>query len=169
MSEAIQDGKFVELTYKVTDRKSGHVLTGVEFPLGYVHGHNEILAPSVHKELEGRCAGDVIEVPIDGNRIFGARDESLVFTDRLENVPEEYRQVGVAILMENDSGQTRSFIVTRMDDQTLTVDGNNPLCGREVVFRLEVLTVRDATDAEIKAGGAIVGSPAVDPSMMRPF
>ena len=168
MSEAIRDGKFVELTYKVTDRKSGHVLTGVEFPLGYVHGHNEILAPSVHKALEGRCAGDEIEVPIDGNRIFGPRDESLVFTDHLENVPEEYRQIGVAILMENDGGQTRSFLVTRIDDETLTVDGNNPLCGREVVFRLEVLTVRDATDEEMKAGGAIAAAPDIDPSMLRP-
>src|SRR5580765_5461970 len=74
MSEIIQDGKLVELTYKVTDRKSGHVLTRVEFPLGYVHGHNEILAPSVHKELEGKSVGDVIEVPIDGNQIFGPRD-----------------------------------------------------------------------------------------------
>jgi FKBP-type peptidyl-prolyl cis-trans isomerase SlyD len=168
MSEPIQDGKFVELTYKVSDRKSGHVLTGVEFPLGYVHGHNEILAPSIHKELEGRCAGDVIEVPIDGNRIFGPRDESLVFTDHLENVPEEYRQIGISILMESDSGQTRSFIVTRVDDVTLTVDGNNPLCGREVVFSLEVLTVRDATDEEMKAGGAIDTGPNIDPSMMRP-
>src|SRR5688572_31977823 len=87
-SEAIRDGMFVELTYKVTDGKSGHVLSCVEFPLGYIHGHNEILAPSVHKELEGKSAGDVIEVPIDGNRIFGPRDESLVFTDRIENVPE---------------------------------------------------------------------------------
>ena len=168
MSEAIQDGKFVELTYKVTDRKSGHVLTGVEFPLGYVHGHNEILAPSVHKALEGRCAGDVIEVPIDGNRIFGPRDESLVFTDDIENVPEEYRQVGTSILMENDKGQTHTFIVTRVDDETLTVDGNNPLCGREVVFRLEVLNVRDATDEEMKAGGAIDAVPNVDASLMRP-
>ena len=168
MGEAIQDGKFVELTYQVTDSKSGHVLTCVEFPLGYVHGHNEILAPFVHKELEGRCAGDVIEVPIDGDRIFGARDESLVFTDHLENVPEEYRQVGTSILMENDKGHTRSFIVTRMDDETLTVDGNNPLRGREVVFKLEILTVRDATDEEMKAGGAIGAEPNIDPSMMRP-
>ena len=137
MTEAIQDGKFVELTYTVIDRQSGHVLTAVEFPLGYVHGHNEILAPSIHKELEGKSAGDVIEVPIDGHRIFGARDESLVFTDRLENVPEEYRQVGTSILMENDRGQARSFTVTRMDGETLTVDGNHPLCGKDVVFRLE--------------------------------
>jgi FKBP-type peptidyl-prolyl cis-trans isomerase SlyD len=168
MSETIHDGKYVELTYKVTDKKSGHVLTMVEFPLGYVHGRNEILAPFVHAELEGRSAGEVIEVPIDGNRIFGARDESLVFTDRIENVPEEYRTVGTSILMENDKGQTRSFLVTRVDDKTLTVDGNNPLCGREVVFTLEIVTVREPTDEEVKAGGAVGAQAAIDPSLMRP-
>ena len=168
MSETIRDGKFVELTYKVTDRKSGHVLTRVEFPLGYVHGHNEILAPSVHMELQGKSAGDVIEVAIDGNQIFGPRDESLVFSDSIENVPEEYRQVGTSILMENDRGQTRSFLVTQVDDERLTVDGNNPLCGREVVFTLEILTVRDATDEETRVGGAIIANADIDPSLMRP-
>lgn len=153
MSDTIQDGKFVELTYKVSDVKSGHVLTSVEFPLGYIHGHNEILAPFVHKALEGRCAGDEIEVPFDGSEIYGPRDETLVFTDHIENVPEEYRQVGTSILMENDKGKTRSFLVTRIDDKTLTVDGNNPLCGRQVVFVLQVLTVRDATDEEMERGG----------------
>jgi FKBP-type peptidyl-prolyl cis-trans isomerase SlyD len=164
----VRDGQFVELTYKVTDRRTGHVLTRVEFPLGYVHGHNEILAPSVHRELEGRCAGDTIEVTIDGNQIFGPRDESLVFSDDLDNVPEEYRQLGTSILMENDKGQTRSFLVTHMDDETLTVDGNNPLCGREVVFTLEILTVRDATDEETRAGGTIDAGGAIDPSRLRP-
>ena len=76
MSETIHDGRFVELTYKVVDKKSGHILTRVDFPLGYIHGHNENLAPAVHKQLEGTCAGDVIEVPIDGNQIFGPRDDS---------------------------------------------------------------------------------------------
>ncbi|MDH5578909.1 MAG: peptidylprolyl isomerase [Betaproteobacteria bacterium] len=166
-SETIRDGKLVELTYKVSDRKSGHVLTRVEFPLGYVHGHNEILAPSVHKALEGKSAGDVIEVPIDGNQIFGPRDESLVVTDRIENVPEAYRQIGTSILMESDKGQTRSFLVTRMDDETLTLDGNNPLCGRAVVFTLEILSVRDATAEETRAGGAIVAGADIDPSLMR--
>ena len=168
MTETIQDGKFVELTYKVTDKKSGHVLTRVEFPLGYVHGHNEILAPSVHGELEGKSAGDVIEVPIDGNQIFGPRDESLVFTDQIENVPEEYRQIGASILMESDTGQTRSFLVTQMDDERLTVDGNNPLSGRRVVFTLEILTVRDATDEETRVGEAIIAGADIDPSLLRP-
>ena len=153
MSDVIQDNKLVELTYKVTDKESGQVLTAVEFPLGYVHGHNDVLGPQVLAELEGKSAGDVIEVPIDCNQLYGPRDESLVFTDRIENVPEEYREIGTTIVMENEKGETRSFIVTRMDDTTLTVDGNNPLCGRHVVFTLEVLTVRDATDKEIAAGG----------------
>ncbi len=168
MSEVIRDGKFVELTYKVADRRLGHILTRVEFPLGYVHGRNEILAPSVHMQLEGKAAGDVIEVPIDGNQIFGPRDESLVFSDDIENVPEEYRQVGTSILMENDRGQTRSFLVTHLDDDKLTVDGNNPLSGREVVFTLEILTVRDATEDETRAGGPMDAGADIDPALLRP-
>ena len=167
MSEPIQDGKFVELTYKVIDKKTGHVLTSVEFPLGYVHGHNEILAPAVHAQLAGKCTGDVIEVPIDGNQIFGPRDDSLVFTSDIDSVPEEYRQVGTSILMESNTGQTRSFLVTRMDDETLTVDGNNPLCGRAVVFKLEILSVRDATDEETRAGETVMAGADVDPALMR--
>ncbi|MCX7961274.1 MAG: hypothetical protein N2653_06825 [Burkholderiales bacterium] len=169
MAETVRAGKYVELAYKVSDRQTGRVLTAVEFPLGYVHGFNEILSPAIHAALEGRAAGDVIEVPIDGRHIFGGRDESLVVVERLENVPEEYRQVGMSILMENDRGELRTFHVTRMDEETLTLDGNNPLCEREVVFRLEVLAVRDATDAEKAAGGPPPAAPAVDSSRLRPI
>ena len=168
ISEAIREGKFVELTYKVTDRKTGHVLTHSQFPLGYVHGHNEILAPFVHMALQGKSAGNIIEVPIDGEEIFGPRDESLVFTDHGRLRSRVSRQVGMSILMENDRGQTRSFLVTRIDQETLTVDGNNPLCGREVVFTLEVLTVRDPTDQEMRTGQAVVAGADVPASLMRP-
>ena len=161
MKETVQVNKFVELTYKVIDEHTGSVLTSVEFPLGYVHGTNEVLAPQVMAELEGKSVGDIIEVPIDCNEIFGPRDESLVITDYIENVPVEYRQVGTAILMENDKGQTKSFLVTRVDEKTMTIDGNNPLCGREVIFKLEILTVRDATSDEIEAGGKVDPGPKV--------
>ncbi|MCP4409109.1 MAG: peptidylprolyl isomerase [Gammaproteobacteria bacterium] len=159
--EIITDNKFVELNYKVIDQKTGHVLTLVEFPLGYVHGANEVLAPQVTAELEGKTVGDIIEVPIDCNELYGPRDESLVITDHTENVPEEYREVGTTIVMENEKGDTKNFLVTRMDDKTLTIDGNNPLCGREVIFRLEILTVRDASEEEIEAGGQIEAEPNI--------
>jgi len=80
MKEIIEANKYVELTYKVIDQKSGNVLTLVEFPLGYVHGVNEVLSPQVSAELEGKSAGEIIEVPVDCNKIFGPRDESLVIT-----------------------------------------------------------------------------------------
>jgi len=153
--ETIKDNKFVELTYKIIDKKSGNVITAVEFPLDYVHGANTLLSTQVTEELEGKSVGDVIQVPIDCDRLYGPRDESLVFTDYIENVPEEYREIGTMIVMENEKGETRDFVVTRIDEKTLTVDGNNPLCGRTVVFLLEILTVRDATDEEIEAGGKI--------------
>ena len=71
--------------------------------------------------------------------------------------------------MENEKGEARNFIVTRIDDKTLTVDGNNPLSGRHVIFKLEVLGVRDATDEELEAGGAVGATPNIDLGRMVPI
>lgn len=159
MTETIRHSKFVELKYKVVDAKTGNVLTNVEFPLGYVHGVNDVLSAQVMAELEGKAAGETISVELDCNKLFGPRDESLVITDYIENVPEEYREVGTTIVMESEQGKTKTFLVTRLDDKTLTIDGNNPLCGRQVVFELEILNVRDATEAEMAAGGRVETRP----------
>jgi len=166
MSDTIQDNKYVELTYQIIDRNSDDELVAVKFPLGYVHGVNEVLTPSVAEELEGKAAGHVIEVPFNGDHVYGPRDESLVFTDHIENVPEEYREVGMTIHAESDNGSVRSFIVTRVDENTVTLDGNHPLCGRDVVFKLKVLKVRDATQEELDAGGPVGQAPDVDPSRL---
>jgi FKBP-type peptidyl-prolyl cis-trans isomerase SlyD len=167
MTDTIEDNKFVELNYKVTDTKTGAVLVTVEYPLGYVHGVNDVMSEAVTKQLYGKKVGDIIEVPVDTRQLYGERDESLVFTDRIENVPEEFREIGMTITMENDKGEMKSFIVTRFDDKTLTVDGNNPLCGREVTFVLEVLSIRDATEEEIEHGGAVDANPDLNEILAR--
>ena len=167
MSDSIEDNKFVELNYRVIDNKTGDVLVTVEYPLGYVHGVNDVMSEHVTKELYGKKVGDIIEVPVDTKLLYGERDESLVFTDRIENVPEEYRQIGMTITMQNEKGETKNFIVTRFDDKTLTVDGNNPLCGRDITFVLEVLSIRDATDEEIEHGGAPDANPDLNEILAR--
>jgi FKBP-type peptidyl-prolyl cis-trans isomerase SlyD len=161
MTDTIEQNKYVELKYRVVDANTGHVLTAVDFPLGYVHGVNDVLSSQVMAELEGRAVGETISVELDCDTLFGPRDESLVVTDHIENVPEEYREVGTTILMENEQGQTKRFLVTRVDEKTLTIDGNNPLCGRQVVFELEILAVRDATQSEMAAGGKVEMPPAL--------
>jgi FKBP-type peptidyl-prolyl cis-trans isomerase SlyD len=163
MKETIEDDKFVELNYQVIDKKTSDVLVKIEYPLGYVHGsENDVLAKEITMDLEGKSVGDFLEVPIDCNQLYGPRDESLVFTDAIENVPEEYREVGLKISMENAEGKTKDFLVTRVDEKSVTVDGNNPLCGREVVFKLEVLSIRDATEEEIEIGGALGDEPDIN-------
>ncbi len=162
MKEIIQRDKLVELSYKIVDQKSGEVLTLVEFPIAYVQGSSTILAPEVTDELEGKSVGEIIEVPIDCDQLYGPRDESLVFTDRLENVPKEYQEVGMTITMENDKGDPKNFIVTRIDEKTLTIDGNNPLCGRQAIFKLEILSIRDATEEEIALGGKVGDDPDME-------
>ena len=159
MKEIIEDNKLVELKYEIFDKKSGEVLIKIEYPISYVHGSDSVLSSDVTSVLEGQPVGSDIEVPIDCNKLYGPRDESLVFTDAIENVPEEYRELGTTITMENEKGEPKNFIVTRIDDRTLTVDGNNPLCGREVIFKLEVLSIRDATDEEIELGGKVGDDP----------
>ena len=167
MSDTIEDGKFVELNYRIVDDKTGDALIQIEYPLGYVHGVNDVMSEQVTKLLYGKKVGDIIEVPVDTTQLYGERDESLVFTDRIENVPEEYREIGMTIYMENEKGEKKAFIVTRFDDKTLTVDGNNPLCGRDVTFVLEVLSIRDATDEEIEHGGAVDANPDINDILAR--
>ncbi len=154
-TDTIADGKYVELTYNVVDQNTNAVLTRVERPLGYVHGTLEILAPAVMAELAGKAAGEILEVPIDCKPLYGERDESLVITARIEDVPKEYREVGTSILMENEQGQTKSFLVTDLDARSVTIDGNNPLAGREVIFEIDIRLVRDATQEEIEYGGKV--------------
>ena len=118
---AASDAATAEFTMKVLVAYVGAiVVTGIMLSLLLTRG---VIRP-VRK-----AAGDIIEVPIDCNDIYGPRDESLVITDYIENVPEEYREVGMAILMENEQGATKTFLVTRIDDKSITIDGNNPLAG----------------------------------------
>lgn len=157
MSETIAEGKYVELVYKVVDQNTGKVLTQVDSPLGYVHGVNELLAPMVTMQLEGRSTGDLVEVPVDCNALYGPRDESLVITANIQDVPPEYRDEGTAVLMENEQGQSRNFLVTKVDARSVTIDGNNPLCGKQVIFKVEIYSIRDATDEEKTFGGPAAG------------
>jgi FKBP-type peptidyl-prolyl cis-trans isomerase SlyD len=158
-TDSIADGKYVELTYLIRDSKTGEVLTEVVRPLNYVHGVNEILTPKLTRELEGKRQGERVDLLVDCNELYGQRDESLVMTEKVALVPREYRQVGSRILMENDLGQRKSFLVTKIEGDKITFDGNNPLCGREVIYQVKILLVRDATAEEKEYGGKIEATP----------
>ena len=155
MSNTITTNKFVELTYRIIDQTNGEVIEQVEEPLGYVQGDNTLLFNQVTKELEGKSVGDEVEILLKAEDAFGQKLEELIFTDEINNVPVEYQFIGAAVTMQNDKGGTKDFIVSSIEDGKLTIDGNHPLAGKDIIFYVEVLSVRDATADEIIEGGSI--------------
>ena len=155
MSEIISINKFVELTYRIIDQSNGEVIEQVEEPLGYVQGDNSLLFNQVTKELEGKCVGDEVEILLKAEDAFGKKADELIFTDDIDNVPMEYRHIGANVTMLNDKGGTKDFVVSSIENGKLTIDGNHPLAGRDIIFFVEVLSIRDATADEIIEGGSI--------------
>ena len=155
MSETISINKFVELTYRIIDQSNGEVIEQVEEPLGYVQGDNSLLFNQVTKELEGKCVGDEVEILLKAEDAFGKKADELIFTDDIDNVPMEYRHIGANVTMQNDKGGTKDFVVSSIENGKLTIDGNHPLAGRDIIFFVEVLSIRDATADEIIEGGSI--------------
>ena len=155
MTNIITTNKFVELTYRIIDQTNGEVIEQVEEPLGYVQGDNTLLFNQVTKELEGKSVGDEVEILLKAEDALGPKLEELIFTDEINNVPVEYRFIGAAVTMQNDKGGTKDFIVSSIEDGKLTIDGNHPLAGKDIIFYVEVLSVRDATADEIIEGGSI--------------
>ena len=155
MSETISINKFVELTYRIIDQSSGEVIEQVEEPLGYVQGDNSLLFNQVTKELEGKCVGDEVEILLKAEDAFGKKADELIFTDDINNVPMEYRFIGASVTMQNDKGGTKDFIVSSIEDGKLTIDGNHPLAGKDIIFYVEILSIREATADEIIEGGKL--------------
>ncbi len=151
--EVIKPGKFVSLTYTISDTE-GNLLEQNDLPVSYVHGGDTELVGGMDKAVAGKAAGDKVEMVIPPEDGFGAHDPDLTFTDDLENVPPQFRRVGAEVQMQNEAGDARTFIVTRIEDGKLTVDGNHPMAGKTLVVRVKILEVRDATMEDMNPQGS---------------
>ena len=146
---AIRANKLVELTYRIQD-EHGQVLEQIDMPVSYVHGSDHGLWDRIEAAVENRHAGDTIEVLVRPQDAFGELDPDLQLTQRLSEVPEQFHHIGAEADFENEQGDVRRFRVIAMDNDTLTLDGNHPLAGKTLKFFLSILSVRDATDEEVR-------------------
>ena len=143
--------KMVHVTYVILDQR-GQVFEQYDMPIGYVQGARSGLFEKVEAALEGRVAGDKIEVTLNPQEGFGQHQSALTFTDEIDNVPPEYRRVGAEVEFENERGEALKFFVTRIENGRLTIDANHPLAGQTVTFVVNVVAVEDASPAEIASG-----------------
>ncbi len=150
--QRVENKKHVMFSYTIVDSDAGDVLEQVEIPMGYIHGGEQRMFDKVEKAMEGCTTGDEIEVNLTAAEAFGESDPELIFTDAIENVPPQFHKVGAEVEFKNDQGEVKSFTVTKIEDGLLTIDGNNPLIGKNLLFKVTIHDIRDASEKEIKAG-----------------
>jgi FKBP-type peptidyl-prolyl cis-trans isomerase SlyD len=147
----VTQNKLVYITYSILDAR-GMVVEQHDIPVGYVQGANSGILPAIESAVVGHKIGDRVEITLSPEEGYGLRDESLVFTDDIENVPPQFRRVGAEVMFENEAGETKVFYVTAIDEGKLTLDGNPSLAGQSVTCLVNVMDIRDATPEEIRNG-----------------
>ncbi|HET8790101.1 MAG TPA: peptidylprolyl isomerase [Modicisalibacter sp.] len=148
----IAQNSVVAFHYTLTNDE-GEVLDSSEGrePLTYLHGAGNII-PGLEKELEGRENGEKLQVAVNPEEGYGETQPSLV-----QEVPRDSFQGVESIepgmqFQAQTQGGPLMVTVTKVEGDTVVVDGNHPLAGQKLNFDVEIAEVREATPEEAEHG-----------------
>ncbi len=145
----------VSMHYKLTNEE-GEELDSSDGrdPLKYLHGASNIV-PGLEKALEGKSAGDSVQVVVQPEEGYGDVNPQMVQTvprSAFEGAPEI--KAGMQFQAQGPQGEAQLITVTEVSGDEVTVDGNHPLAGQVLHFDVTVEEVRAATEEEISHGHA---------------
>lgn len=140
----------VAIHYKLSDER-GVILDASppDQPLQYLHGAGNIIA-GLERALTGRTAGEQFTAVVPPEEAYGERVEEMV-----QQVPRDmFREdqdveVGMRFSGTTPEGEL-TVVVTEVEGDQVTLDGNHPLAGKTLHFEVTVDTVREATDEELR-------------------
>jgi len=140
----------VTVKYKLSDAQDNLIEDSHE-PMVYLHGGYENTLPKIEEALEGKEAGFETTIQVEPDDAFGEYDAELVKVEPRNRLPE---QLEVGMQLEgssdgDDEDDAQIFTVTDIADDKVVLDGNHPLAGMALRFKLNVVSVRAATDEEI--------------------
>lgn len=148
----IARNKVVTIHYTLRDEQGAVIdSSSGRGPLAYLHGKGNIV-PGLERALDGRGAGDKLDVTVAPEQGYGVRDERLV-----EIVPRSRFPAGTELapgmrLRTSGARGVRIVSVVKVERDFVTLDGNHPLAGRTLHFSVEVAEVRRATHEEVSHG-----------------
>ena len=159
----ITGDKVVRITYRIID-KDGRLLEErtPENSYEYLHGRGHIVPP-VEFRLEGKTIGFRDEIFVSPREAYGDYQPNLVAELKRAHFPLDSKvEVGMKFNTLNANGQSVVVRIIEIEDDRITVDGNHPLAGLELIFEVRVLGVREATADELTSGrAAVTGSSSV--------
>ncbi|MBU2044983.1 MAG: peptidylprolyl isomerase [Candidatus Omnitrophica bacterium] len=138
---AIKDGSKVFFDYNLT--VDGEVIDSSDgrTPLEYIQGQNQIV-PGLEKALLGLKAGDEKTVTVSPEEGYGLIDpEALREVPKTSLPPELELQVGMVLGMQGPSGRPLPVKVSEIKDESVIMDFNHPLAGKELNFKVKVVSV----------------------------
>ncbi|WP_085918727.1 FKBP-type peptidyl-prolyl cis-trans isomerase [Halomonas sp. CSM-2] len=119
-------------------------------PLEYLHGHDNIL-PGLERALESQPAGAELSVTLAPADAYGVYNEALVQTVSRASFGNTQLEVGSRFQTEGEAGP-QIVTVLGVDGDSVSIDTNHPLAGYTLRYQVNVLTIREATRAELAKG-----------------
>jgi FKBP-type peptidyl-prolyl cis-trans isomerase SlyD len=144
----IQKDSVVTLRYKVADIQ-GKLIEESREPMVYLHGGYDNTLPKIEAALEGQEPGFQVLLQLKPEDAFGVRDESLVRTIPKKEFPPGVK-IGGQLEGRTDDGEPHVYHVMKIKGDTVFLDGNHPLAGKELRFSIKVVSVRTASAEEIE-------------------
>jgi peptidylprolyl isomerase len=109
----------------------------VEFTIG-----DSRLIPAFERAVVGMSEGEKKTVSLPAQEAFGEHREELVRTvDKAELPSHIDPEVGKVLVIHADQGEDVQAVITDVSDESLTIDANHPLAGKEVTFEIELLEI----------------------------
>ncbi|MBN1104888.1 MAG: FKBP-type peptidyl-prolyl cis-trans isomerase [Deltaproteobacteria bacterium] len=148
--DSIQNHKRVTLRYTLrTGLSDGDSADRPEERLSFVYGV-ERQAPSLEKAIEGRKTGDRLSVSIPASEVYGEHDPKLVVEIPRKGLIKQRLKQG-QFYRQIRKGSLLSFKVLEIRNETVLADFNKPLAGIGASMDLQIVDVRDASGAEVRA------------------
>lgn len=152
----VANNTVVSIDYELSDANGELVeSTKDEGPLTYLHGSNCII-PGLESALADKKVGDELEISIPPDDAYGEFDPGLrqeVPKDQFAEIGEI--EVGMQLQVPSDDGESYLVItITEIGEDMVTVDGNHPMAGETLNFKIQVKDIREATPQEIEHGHA---------------
>ncbi|MDO6562688.1 peptidylprolyl isomerase [Amphritea sp. 1_MG-2023] len=123
-------------------------------PLPYIQGKGNII-PGLEQALEGRTAGDKFSLTIAPELGYGERDDarvSIIDAESFAGFDDIHEGLLCQVEAEDGKPQLVTIINIDEDEGEVTIDANHPFAGQTLNFEVEVMRVREATEAELRDG-----------------
>ncbi len=110
-------------------------------PLEFTLGAGQVI-PGFDAAVDGMVVGDrkVAEIPAD--QAYGPRHDQAVQDVPRADIPAEIPlEVGLQLQMQSPTGQVMPVTVTAITEETVTLDANHMLAGKDLTFAIELVSI----------------------------